>query len=252
MDLNADIVPFVSRRYEAIPITKIKVINSRNRDQEQFEMNVGSIKQNGMLKPVRVNDKFFSRSGLYELICGEGRLTAHQRLGHETIVAEAVTFDRKEAYLQSLIENIARTKPDSMDFVREIIQLLQMRHHQGAVLNCISREEPELYKTIASRFGSLRSALIDAGIPLRPLRRWTKRSIIETLRIRNKKGPPLTNVWKDDNRTVTDRASNVRLLLGNQVSRSLSCFNLNHRRNTEILQRRVTRSAWELDRLLRR
>ncbi len=103
--MDADIVPFKSRRYEAVPIANIKVINSRNRDQEQFEMNVGSIKQNGMLKPVRVNDKFFSRSGMYELICGEGRLTAHQRLGHESIVAEVVTCDRKEAYLQSLIEN---------------------------------------------------------------------------------------------------------------------------------------------------
>ncbi len=123
MDLIADIVPFKSRRYEAILITKIKVINSRNRDQEQFEMNVGSIKQNGMLKPVRVNDKFISRSGMYELICGEGRLTAHQRLGYESIVAEVVTCDRKEAYLQSLIENIARTKPDSMDFAREIKRL---------------------------------------------------------------------------------------------------------------------------------
>ncbi len=121
--MDADIVPFKSRRYEAISISLIKVINSRNRDQEQFEMNVGSIKQNGMLKPVRVNDKFFSRSGMYELICGEGRLTAHQRLGHESIVAEVVTCDRKEAYLQSLIENIARTKPDSMDFAREIKRL---------------------------------------------------------------------------------------------------------------------------------
>ena len=38
--MSADIVPFKARRYEAIPITKIKVINSRNRDQEQFEMNL--------------------------------------------------------------------------------------------------------------------------------------------------------------------------------------------------------------------
>ncbi len=123
MDMNSDIVPFESRRYEAIPLIQIKVINSRNRDQEQFEMNIGSIKQNGLLKPVRVNDKFYDRSGMYELICGEGRLTAHQKLGHETIVAEVVTCNRKEAYLQSLIENIARTKPDSMDFAREIKRL---------------------------------------------------------------------------------------------------------------------------------
>ncbi len=43
--MSADIVPFKARRYEAIAISLIKVINSRNRDEEQFEMNVGSIKE---------------------------------------------------------------------------------------------------------------------------------------------------------------------------------------------------------------
>ena len=40
MDPIYDIVPFRERRYEEIPIDKVKVINSRNRDQEQFDMNV--------------------------------------------------------------------------------------------------------------------------------------------------------------------------------------------------------------------
>ncbi len=127
MDYLFEIVPFNLRRYESIPVSKIKVINSRNRDQEQFDMNVESIRTVGLLKPVRVNDKFFERSGLYELICGEGRLTAHQKMGVESIVAEVITCNRKEAYLQSLVENIARTKPDSMDFAREIKRL----HDEG-------------------------------------------------------------------------------------------------------------------------
>lgn len=123
MDPEFEIVPFRSRRYEAIPLAKIKVVNSRNRDQEQFDMNVESINKVGLVKPIRVNDKFLERTGMYELICGEGRLTAHQRLGHETIPAEVVTCTRKEAHLQSLVENIARTKPGSMDFAREIKRL---------------------------------------------------------------------------------------------------------------------------------
>ena len=123
MDSPLEIVPFKSRRYESVPITKIKVINSRSRDQEQFDMNVESIDKVGLLKPVRVNDKFLERTGFYELICGEGRLTAHLRLRQESITAEVVTCTRKEAHLQSLIENIARTKPGSMDFAREIKRL---------------------------------------------------------------------------------------------------------------------------------
>ena len=119
MENIPDIVPIKQRRYEKIPLDKIKVINSRNRDKEQFEMNVESIDTVGLLKPIRVNDKFLRRSGMYELICGQGRLLAHQKLRRKTVLAEMITCSRKEAYLQSLVENIARTKPDSMDFARE-------------------------------------------------------------------------------------------------------------------------------------
>tara|TARA_B100001123_G_scaffold311361_1_gene348208 strand:+ start:1036 stop:1917 length:882 start_codon:yes stop_codon:yes gene_type:complete len=123
MDPIYDIVPFRERRYEEITIDKVKVVNSRNRDQEQFDMNVESIDHVGLLKPIRVNDKFVERTGAYELICGEGRLLAHKKLGRETIKAEVVTCTRKEAHLQSLIENIARTRPGSMDFARELKRL---------------------------------------------------------------------------------------------------------------------------------
>jgi ParB family transcriptional regulator, chromosome partitioning protein len=123
MDSLFSITPFRDRRYQEIPIDKVKVVNSRNRDQEQFDMNVESIDHVGLLKPIRVNDKFFDRNGEYELICGEGRLLAHKKLGREMIKAEVVTCTRKEAHLQSLIENIARTKPGSMDFARELKRL---------------------------------------------------------------------------------------------------------------------------------
>jgi ParB family chromosome partitioning protein len=121
--MEVTITPINERRYEEVPIAQVKVINSRNRDKEQFEMNVQSIDHVGLLKPIRVNDKFLERTGMYELICGEGRLLAHQKLGREKIMAEVVTCTRKEAYLQSLIENIARTKPGSMDYARELKRL---------------------------------------------------------------------------------------------------------------------------------
>jgi ParB family transcriptional regulator, chromosome partitioning protein len=140
MDSPLEIVPFRLRRYESVPIDKIKVINSRSRDQEQFDMNTQSIDKVGLLKPVRVNDRFLDKTGFYELICGEGRLTAHQRLGQKTISAEVVTCSRKEAYLQSLIENIARTKPGSMDFAREIKRLYDegWNYEQLARITCKS------------------------------------------------------------------------------------------------------------------
>ena len=118
-----NIVAFKDRRYKTISIDKIKVINPRIRDEEQFQMNVQSIDNNGMLMPIRVNDKFLEKTGLYELICGEGRLIAHQRLEKTEIEVEVVTCTRKEAYLQSLVENLARSRPGTMVFAREVKQL---------------------------------------------------------------------------------------------------------------------------------
>ena len=51
---------------------KIKVVNSRTRDEEQFTLNVRSIESVGQVKDIRVNDKYFAKTGFYELICGEG------------------------------------------------------------------------------------------------------------------------------------------------------------------------------------
>ena len=130
-----DILAIRDRRYEEIPIDEVKVINSRNRDNDQFEMNVESIESVGLLKPIRVNDKFLERTGMYELICGEGRLLAHKQLGQTEILAEIVTCSRKEAYLQSLVENIARTRPGSMDFARELKRL----HDEGWDFKKIAR-----------------------------------------------------------------------------------------------------------------
>ena len=76
-----DILAMKDRRYMALLTEKVKVINPRIRNEEQFQLNVQSIDNNGMLMPIRVNDKFLEKTGLYELICGEGRLIAHRAWG---------------------------------------------------------------------------------------------------------------------------------------------------------------------------
>jgi ParB family chromosome partitioning protein len=130
-----NICPMGQRRYEDLPIELVKVINSRNRDKEQFDMNVESIGNVGLMTPIRINDRYLSSTGYYELICGEGRMLAHKQLGKTHVLAEVVTCSRKEALLQSLIENIARTKPESMDFARELNRL----HDEGMEVKQISK-----------------------------------------------------------------------------------------------------------------
>jgi len=141
------------RRHEMIPVEKIKVINSRLRDEKHFQTIVQSIENTGLLVPVRVNDKFVARTGLYELICGEGRLIANQRLKRKRIRAEVVTCTRKEAYLESLVENIARIKPATMECARELKRL----HDQGwdyekiGQVACMSAEYARQYIRLVDR-----------------------------------------------------------------------------------------------------
>jgi ParB family transcriptional regulator, chromosome partitioning protein len=123
----APILLMKDRRREMIAIDKIKVINSRSRDESQFALNVNSIEAVGQIKDIRVNDRFLAKDGVYELICGEGRLIAQKRLGRSHIRAEIVSCTRKQAYLESLIENLARSKPATMDFARELKNL----HDEG-------------------------------------------------------------------------------------------------------------------------
>jgi len=124
---TAPIILMKDRRREMIPIGKIKVINSRTRDEGQFTLNVQSIEANGQIKDIRVNDKFLAKDDVYELICGEGRLIAQKRLDKTHIRAEVVTCTRKQAYLESLVENLARSQPGTMDFARELKNL----HDEG-------------------------------------------------------------------------------------------------------------------------
>lgn len=138
----APILLMKDRRRDMIPIEKIRVLNSRTRDERQFALNVQSIEANGQLKDIRVNDKFLAKDGFYELICGEGRLIAQQRLGRSQIRAEIVTCSRKQAYLESLVENLARSRPGTMDFARELKNLLDegWDYEQIAQIACHTSE----------------------------------------------------------------------------------------------------------------
>lgn len=117
---SAQIVPMAERKYRLIPVDKIHVLNSRNREQTQFEDNVRSIESIGLLKPIVVNERTLEKEGFYELICGEGRYLVHKRLGKDKIPAEVINCDRKTALLYSLVENIARVPHDTMWYAREM------------------------------------------------------------------------------------------------------------------------------------
>lgn len=117
---SAQIIPMAERNYKLVPIDKIKVLNSRSRDKSQWEDNVTSIKEFGILKPIVLNSRFLEKEGYYDLVCGEGRFLAFKTLGRDKIPAEIINCDKKKALLYSLVENIARVPPDSIWFANEL------------------------------------------------------------------------------------------------------------------------------------
>lgn len=122
------------RRYEEIPIDKIKVLNSRNRNNVRFQENIRSIKDVGLRRPIQVNERYYNKTGYYDLICGQGRYLAYKALKYTAIPAEVLNCSKKQAYLFSLVENIARVPPGTMWFACEVKRM----HDSGFTLMQIS------------------------------------------------------------------------------------------------------------------
>ena len=125
---------------------KIKVINSRNREEDQLEMNTESIEQVGLVETDTGQRSISGTNRILRTNLRGGSIIAHKKMNAETVKAEVVTCSRKEAYLQSLIENIARTKPGSMDFARELKRL----YDEGWTYEQISKSHAKTRATFGS------------------------------------------------------------------------------------------------------
>lgn len=108
-----------------IPIAEIHVLNPRHRDQKKFEVIVNSIKTLGLKMPITVSLRAENEpAGLkYDLVCGQGRMEAFIALGHLEIPAIVVEISKEERLIRSLVENIARRYPATMNLIREIERL---------------------------------------------------------------------------------------------------------------------------------
>jgi ParB family chromosome partitioning protein len=112
-----------------IPIEQIDVLNPRERNQRIFQEVVENIKSVGLKKPISVtprpgpdgNERFL-------LICGEGRLKAFKAVGETHIPALVVDISEEDAFIRSLIENIARVKPSPMEILAAIQRLHEIKY----------------------------------------------------------------------------------------------------------------------------
>jgi ParB family chromosome partitioning protein len=112
-------------RVTLIPIERIEVLNSRDRNAKVFEEIVENIQDIGLKKPITVTE----REGLdsepeYLLVCGEGRLNAFRILGETHIPALIVDVSDEDAFIMSLAENIARKGHRPLEILADIELLL--------------------------------------------------------------------------------------------------------------------------------
>jgi ParB family chromosome partitioning protein len=111
-----------AERVEEVPLDKIDILNPRERKQKVFQELIASIRLLGLKKPISVTP----RGDRYLLICGQGRVEAFRALGQRSIPALVVPASEEDAFVRSLVENIARRQPRTVEQL-ESIRALQQR-----------------------------------------------------------------------------------------------------------------------------
>lgn len=108
-----------------VPIERIEVLNSRDRNMKVFEEIVENIRSIGLKKPITVTEREGADgASAYLLVCGEGRLNAFRLLGETHIPALVVTVSDEDAFIMSLAENIARRGHRPLEILADIELLL--------------------------------------------------------------------------------------------------------------------------------
>ncbi|MCW6531961.1 ParB/RepB/Spo0J family partition protein [Sphingomonas sp. MMSM20] len=107
-----------SSEIQAIPISSIDILNPRVRNRRIFDELVESIRAVGLKRPITV--RRIPDSARYELVCGQGRMEAFQKLGQVSIPAMITEASREDCYVMSLVENLARRNLTPLELIREV------------------------------------------------------------------------------------------------------------------------------------
>src|SRR3984957_12907626 len=116
---------------QMVPVDAITVLNPRARNRRVFHELITSIAHLGLKKPITV-----SRRGTepeYDLVCGQGRLEAFVALGQSEIPAIVVEASQEDCYVMSLVENLARRQPGSLELMREIGALKERGYNNAEI-----------------------------------------------------------------------------------------------------------------------
>jgi ParB family chromosome partitioning protein len=131
-----------------VPISRIEVLNSRDRNMKVFEEIVDNIRSIGLKKPITVTERPGPDGKLsYHLVCGEGRLNAFRILGETHIPALVVDVSDEDAFIMSLAENIARRGYRPLEILADI-EILRKRGYSAEIIIQKTGLSPKYVKDI--------------------------------------------------------------------------------------------------------
>lgn len=124
-ELIDNIVDIEEERIQEIPIELIKPNKYQPRstfDEEEITLLSESIKENGLLQPIVVRKV----GDAYELIAGERRLKACQKIGKKFIEAKVLNIKEQEHLTLALIENIQRVDLNPIEKATAFKRLMEI------------------------------------------------------------------------------------------------------------------------------
>ena len=131
-----------------VPINRIEILNSRDRNMKVFEEIVDNIRAIGLKKPITVAERpGDGGEPRYVLVCGEGRLNAFRILGETHIPALVVDVSDEDAFIMSLAENIARRGYRPLEILADI-EVLRKRGYSAEIIIQKTGLSPKYVKDI--------------------------------------------------------------------------------------------------------
>ncbi|NIE52270.1 chromosome partitioning protein ParB [Pantoea sp. Ap-870] len=107
-----------------VKISSIKVVIPRSRNKFRHAEITESIDASGLRKPITIR-KIVDKKYDFALICGQGRLESLTALGEELIPAFILDIDENQAYIMSLVENMARVIPRAGEQFQRIKEMTE-------------------------------------------------------------------------------------------------------------------------------
>jgi ParB family chromosome partitioning protein len=127
---------------QLIPLDSIRVINPRFRNRKKYREIINNISDVGLKKPITVCRR---TGGGYDLVCGQGRLEACIQLGQIMVPAIIKDISTEDALLMSLVENIARKKPTTMETIRQLAILRDRGYKEADIAKKTGIIENQVY-----------------------------------------------------------------------------------------------------------